>query len=55
MEFTSKDWMKAIAEGRFSTADFIASHLPPVVLDKAPNDQRERFSVSGEILVPSED
>jgi hypothetical protein len=50
MQFTSKDWMKAISEGRFASADFIAAHLPPVRLDKAPpRDNRDRFAVCGEI------
>jgi hypothetical protein len=43
--------MKAISERRFASADFIAAHLPPVRLDKAPpRDDRDRFAVSGEIL-----
>lgn len=54
MTFTSKDWMKAIVEGQFATADYIASYLPPVEM-KAPEGNRKQFKIVGEIADEGDD
>jgi hypothetical protein len=49
MNFTSKDWMDAIARGNWASADYIASYLPPSDL-KGPTDaQRQRCVMNGSI------
>lgn len=44
-----RQWVKASLEGRFATADYLATHLPPVPLIRPPHDSRERWGTAGEI------
>lgn len=44
----SRAWMEAVADGRFSTADYLAAQLPPPEM-VSPGEDRETYAASGEI------
>lgn len=47
-----RQWVDAVLEGRFATAEYLAPDLPPASTDDlraVPDDSRDGYALAGEI------